>query len=228
MIKNTRRSQMRPKRKVLLVIMDGVGCSDKSFGNAFKLAHTENFDYLKSQGLYTTLKAHGPFVGLPSDKDIGNSEVGHNTIGAGKIYPQGASLVKSAIEKGSLYQSTVWKMLIEKLKSKKSTLHFLGLLSDGNVHSHEKHLHDMSKQAAKEGIKKIRYHLLLDGRDVAPQSAEIYVQRLESVIDELKQNSCDAQIASGGGRMQITMDRYEADWKMVEKGEEADGEEAGG
>ena len=208
---------MQAKQRVLVVIMDGVGARQDTFGNAVALANTPYLDYLSKLPLATTLKAHGTYVGLPSDKDIGNSEVGHNTFGAGRSFAQGATLVQNAINDGSLFKSQSWVTALERCHSG-GTLHFLGLLSDGNVHSHEDHLYAMLKQAAKEGAKKIRVHALLDGRDVSEKSAEIYAERLESVLSSLRENGCDAQIASGGGRMHMTMDRYNADWPMVARG----------
>lgn len=196
--------------------MDGVGERKESFGNAVQLACTPTLDYLKKTALYTQLKAHGPAVGLPSDGDMGNSEVGHNALGAGKIYDQGAKLVQASLKSGEIFRSPTWTKLMHKAKD--HTLHFIGLLSDGLVHSHEDHLYALLRQACQEQQKKIRVHVLFDGRDVAEKSAEIYVERLEKVLSELRQLGCDAQVASGGGRMQVTMDRYEADWSIVERG----------
>lgn len=210
-------SLKKNKAKVLAVVMDGIGVREERHGNAVALAATPALDYLKASALYTTLKASGPAVGLPSEKDIGNSEVGHNTLGAGRCFDQGAKLVNQAIESGKLFKGKVWRQAIKECLEKKSTLHFLGLLSDGNVHSHEEHLFAMLRQAAREGVQRIRIHTLLDGRDVEAHSAERFITNLQKVLSELP-SSCDARIASGGGRMHITMDRYEADWSMVERG----------
>lgn len=207
---------MKPVTRVLTVVMDGVGIREQTFGNAVSLAHTPYLDFLAQMPLCSRLKAHGLSVGLPSDKDMGNSEVGHNTLGAGRIFQQGAKLVHQAIDSKEMFKSAVWQNLVKGGQS--STLHFIGLLSDGNVHSHEKHLHAMMKQACQDGAKKIRLHILLDGRDVEPESAEVYVNRLEGVIAQIETSECDIKIASGGGRMKLTMDRYEADWSMVELG----------
>lgn len=206
------------KRRLLLVVMDGVGLRDDDFGNAVKLAATPNMKFLAQNGLFTTLHAHGTFVGLPSDSDIGNSEVGHNALGAGRIFDQGAKIVQKAIESGSLYKDAVWQELVTFVKSHSGTLHFLGLLSDGNVHSHEQHLYGMLRQSKKEGLRRVRVHVLFDGRDVGEKSAEVYVDRLEKVMTELRSPEFDVRVASGGGRMNITMDRYEADWGMVDRG----------
>ncbi|MDA9950954.1 2,3-bisphosphoglycerate-independent phosphoglycerate mutase [Oligoflexaceae bacterium] len=205
------------KRKLLCVVMDGVGESDSDFGNAFQQSFTPNLDSLKRSTLYRTIYAHGTHVGLPSDNDIGNSEVGHNAIGAGKIYEQGAKLVQNSIAAGTLFEGKVWQDMLKKIIDSKSTLHFLGLLSDGNVHSHLDHLFAMVERAVREGVRKIRIHTLLDGRDVAERSAEKYVEQLNKFISALP-DSANVKIASGGGRMTTTMDRYEADWTVVERG----------
>lgn len=206
------------KRRVLTVVMDGVGLSASEFGNAVANAKKPNLDWLKQNALWRTLNAHGTFVGLPSDSDIGNSEVGHNALGAGRIFDQGAKLVQNAIASGSLYSGETWKKTLNHVATTGGTLHFIGLLSDGNVHSHEEHLYSMLRAAKKSGCKKIRIHVLFDGRDVGEKSAEIYVSRLEKVLAELGSNGFDCLVASGGGRMHITMDRYEADWVMVKRG----------
>ncbi|MFK7824683.1 MAG: 2,3-bisphosphoglycerate-independent phosphoglycerate mutase [Oligoflexales bacterium] len=208
---------MQAKQRVLVVIMDGVGMRNNTFGNAVALAHTPYLDYLSKLPLSTTLKAHGTYVGLPSDKDIGNSEVGHNTFGAGRSFAQGATLVQNAIMNGSLFKSPSWQTAMKRSASG-GTLHFLGLLSDGNVHSHEDHLYAMLRKSAAEGCKSIRVHVLLDGRDVSEKSAEVYAERLENTLASLREQGCDAYVASGGGRMHMTMDRYNADWQMVERG----------
>ena len=203
------------KKPVVLVVMDGVGESDNTKGNAVANAYTPTLDYLKANSPWTKIKAHGTAVGLPSDDDMGNSEVGHNAIGCGQVYSQGAKLVNESIESGSIYQSETWKKLIENAKG--HTLHFLGLLSDGNVHSNISHLIAMIKEAKKEGVKEVRVHALLDGRDVPETSALQYVDQLEEVFKELNDDTFHGCIASGGGRMEITMDRYEADWSMVRR-----------
>ncbi len=204
--------------RVLVVVMDGVGLRKSRFGNAVALAQTPNLDSLIASRLSTTLKAHGTYVGLPSDDDIGNSEVGHNALGAGRIFAQGAKLVNIAIDDGAMFKGPAWVQMIQSVITKKSTLHFLGLLSDGNVHAHERHLYAMLRQAKRDGVTKVRVHALLDGRDVGEKSAELYVGRLNTVMTELRASSFDIQVASGGGRMHITMDRYSADWQMVKRG----------
>ena len=204
------------KRPVVLVVMDGIGERESDFGNAVKAANTPTLDYLRKNSAFTTLKAHGGAVGLPSDDDMGNSEVGHNAIGCGQIYSQGAKLVNESIESGELFESDTWKKLVENAKG--HTFHFIGLLSDGNVHSNISHLIEMIKRLKKDGVNKARLHVLLDGRDVPEGSSVKYVKQIEDVMASLNDSSFDARIASGGGRMYITMDRYEADWAMVERG----------
>ena len=208
------------KRKgpVVLVIMDGVGYGKYNEGDAVSNALTPYLDELSDQCPVTKLKAHGKSVGLPSDGDMGNSEVGHNAIGCGRVFSQGAKLVSQSIESGAMFEGETWKKLVSNAKDNKSTLHFLGLFSDGNVHSHYDHLTAMIEKAKKEGVSKVRVHILLDGRDVGETSALDYVRPFEEFLSGLKEDSFDCRIASGGGRMQITMDRYGANWSMVEKG----------
>ncbi|MAD61045.1 MAG: phosphoglycerate mutase (2,3-diphosphoglycerate-independent) [Myxococcales bacterium] len=204
---------------LVTVVMDGVGLSDFQDDNALYLAKTPTLDSIFKEYGVVPLTAHGRSVGLPSDGDMGNSEVGHNALGAGRVFEQGASLVQTAIDSAQLYEGDTWRWLIEGALNEQQSFHWIGLLSDGNVHSHEGHLHAMLKQAASEGVKRGRVHILLDGRDVSERSALIYVERLEAVLADINASSgFDYKIASGGGRMTTTMDRYEADWAMVERG----------
>ena len=205
-------------KKVLLIVMDGVGISRTGLGDAVTEAHTPNLDKLMAEYPHTILKAHGTAVGLPSDDDMGNSEVGHNALGCGQVYSQGAKLVNESIESGKIYASAAWQECRENCFSHDSAMHFIGLLSDGNVHSNMEHLIQMLKKAKEEGVRRARVHILLDGRDVPATSALLYVEKLEKVLAELRDESFDGRIASGGGRMKITMDRYQANWKMVEEG----------
>ena len=206
------------KKPIVLVIMDGVGRGDGGPGDAVKQANTPTLDNLMATCPMTWLKAHGTAVGLPTDDDMGNSEVGHNALGCGQIYSQGAKLVQESIETGSLYQSKTWVDLTDNCLQNGKALHFIGLLSDGNVHSNISHLIAMLKKAREMGLKRVYCHILLDGRDVPATSALDYVDQLESVLAELNDAEHAYKIASGGGRMVITMDRYEANWPMVEKG----------
>jgi len=206
------------KKPVVLVVMDGVGESSEELGNMVMKATTPTLDTLKANDPFRIIKAHGTAVGLPSDDDMGNSEVGHNALGCGQIYSQGAKLVNESIESGKIYASETWKALVAGVKASGGALHFIGLLSDGNVHSNIGHLLAMLKEAKAEGVGKARVHILLDGRDVPATSALEYVDQLEETIANLKDASYDVRIASGGGRMQITMDRYQANWSMVKAG----------
>lgn len=207
---------------VVVIIMDGVGIGKEDDGNAVYLANPQNLNSLikkaKEQNLYTNLKAHGPAVGLPSEDDMGNSEVGHNALGAGQVYAQGAKLVNQSLENGSFFKTDVWSQMIKETANEKKCLHFIGLLSDGNVHSHIEQLFAIMEGSIRDGIKKIRVHPLLDGRDVPPDSGLIFIDQLEEKLNDLEQRGIDAKIASGGGRMHLTMDRYDADWTMVKRG----------
>ncbi len=201
--------------------MDGVGLGKEYEGNAVFKAKTPVLDKLFQSPLFTKLKAHGPAVGLPSDDDMGNSEVGHNALGAGRIFIQGAKLVNKSIESGDIYKSDVWKNVIKSGKNG-GTVHFLGLLSDGNVHSHIKHLFALINKCAEEGIKEVRIHTLLDGRDVPGRTALDYIKPTVELLDKISnENGFDYKIASGGGRMKVTMDRYNADWEIVKRGWDA-------
>ena len=205
------------EKPIVLVIMDGVGKGDGGSGDAVAQANTPTLDRLLATCPHTYLKAHGSAVGLPSDEDMGNSEVGHNALGCGQVYSQGAKLVGESIENGALFASKTWIDLVENAREGKA-LHFMGLLSDGNVHSNIHHLIALLKQAKASGVKKAYCHILLDGRDVPATSAHEYIAMLEDVLTSLSGDGYDYAIASGGGRMQITMDRYEANWGMVELG----------
>jgi 2,3-bisphosphoglycerate-independent phosphoglycerate mutase len=205
------------KGPVVLIIMDGVGLKDTNIGNAVNMAYKPTLNRCMTEYPMQKLKAHGTAVGLPSDDDMGNSEVGHNAIGAGQIYSQGAKLVSASLETRALYDSPVWKELLSGAKLG-GTLHFIGLLSDGNVHSHIDHLLLMLAEAKQEGVARVRVHILLDGRDVGETSALQYVDQLEATLSGLRDANTDYRIGSGGGRMKITMDRYGANWKMVEEG----------
>lgn len=204
------------RRQVVLAVLDGVGFSDNELGNAVKAAATPNLDKLIATSPHLLIHACGKYVGLPFADNMGNSEVGHNALGSGQIYSQGASLVNDSLNDGSLYKGKTWQKIINYTKN--HTLHLLGLLSDGNVHSHIDHCISLIKQAKIDGIKTVRLHILLDGRDVEARSALKYISQIEAVLQDLNDASFDGQIASGGGRMYLTMDRYQADWKMVERG----------
>jgi 2,3-bisphosphoglycerate-independent phosphoglycerate mutase len=200
---------------VVVVVMDGVGLGPDYAGNAVKAACKPTLDGLMASSLWTRLNAHGTAVGMPSDADMGNSEVGHNALGAGRVFDQGAKLVQNAIDTGALFSGKGWQEIVANAVAKKSTLHLIGLLSDGNVHSHLNHVKALIVDAKKRGVSKVAVHALIDGRDVGETSALDYTEPFEAWITTVDPNY---GIASGGGRMQITMDRYEADWAMVERG----------
>lgn len=210
------------KGPLLLIIMDGIGLGAPSPGNAVYTANTPTLDKLFKSELFTSLMAHGSAVGLPSDEDMGNSEVGHNALGAGRVFDQGAKRVNAAIADKTIFQSQTWKDMVKKVKDNGSTFHFIGLLSDGNVHSHVKQLFAMLEQLKNEDVKKVRVHALLDGRDVPERSALDYISMTEKVLSGINaQLGMDYRIASGGGRMVTTMDRYNADWTIVKRGWDA-------
>ncbi|HXP90985.1 MAG TPA: 2,3-bisphosphoglycerate-independent phosphoglycerate mutase [Fibrobacteria bacterium] len=202
---------------VVAIVLDGVGLSQNHEGDAIRTARTPVLDSLFAKYPWTRLNAHGKAVGLPSDEDMGNSEVGHNAMGAGRVFAQGAKLVADSIAEGNIWKGQAWKDVVATAKAG-GTLHFLGLFSDGNVHSHIDHLEAMVERAKAEGVAKVRLHVLLDGRDVGETSALEYVDPFEQFLSGLRGPGFDVRIASGGGRMNITMDRYEADWSMVDRG----------
>ncbi|HAR67193.1 MAG TPA: 2,3-bisphosphoglycerate-independent phosphoglycerate mutase [Lentisphaeria bacterium] len=201
---------------VVLCIMDGVAYGKRPEGDAVAAAYTPTLDALHESSLNVRLKAHGSAVGMPSEDDMGNSEVGHNAIGAGRVFAQGAKLVNQAIASGRLFEGETWKAVMSQAQG--STLHLIGLLSDGNVHAHIDHWKAFVRRAAADGVEKIRLHTLLDGRDVGETSALEYIEPIEAVLAELNAAGADCRIASGGGRMFLTMDRYDADWSMVQRG----------
>ncbi len=203
---------------MLIVVMDGVGIGRQDESNAVHLARTPTLDRLLATCPHTQLLAHGPAVGLPSWDDMGNSEVGHNAIGAGRVFDQGAKLVNREIASGGIYKTPLWEQIVKDCLAG-GTLHFIGLLSDGNVHSHIDHLFAMVRKAAEMGVKRLRVHPLMDGRDVGATSALEYVEPLEETLADLcRDQGRDYRVASGGGRMVTTMDRYGADWTVVERG----------
>lgn len=202
---------------LVVVVMDGVAIGPCDEGDAVHLARTAVLDRLMEDCPHTRLKAHGTAVGLPSDGDMGNSEVGHNALGAGRVFDQGAKLVNAAISSGRLFDGETWRALVRKAQDG-GALHFIGLLSDGNVHSHVDHLFALIREAHRAGVTRLFVHPLLDGRDVPETSALEYLDALEAVLGELDGGGRTYRIASGGGRMLVTMDRYEANWSVVERG----------
>ncbi|MDH5752051.1 MAG: 2,3-bisphosphoglycerate-independent phosphoglycerate mutase, partial [Deltaproteobacteria bacterium] len=176
-------------------------------------------DRLAASSASTRLYTHGPYVGLPGKSDIGGSEVGHMTMGAGKIVSQGPTRIKNLIATGELFRGDVMRTCVSRCLDNDAPLHLLGLLSDGNVHSHIDHFEAVIRHAEDCGIRRVHLHALLDGRDVAYQSAEIYLERMEALFREIngRHSGWDYSIASGGGREVITMDR-DNNWDKVKLG----------
>ncbi len=220
MVKALVKNSKMNKRKgpVVLCIMDGMAYGKHKESDGWQQAMTNTLDRLLATCPNTKLKAHGFAVGMPSDSDMGNSEVGHNAIGAARVFSQGAKLVNESITSQAVFNGEVWGDLIANVKKNDTTLHLIGLLSDGNVHSHISHIQAMIERAKQDGAQKVRIHALIDGRDVGERSALEYVEPFELFLASLNDSTFDARIASGGGRMAITMDRYGADWPMVERG----------
>ncbi len=207
-----------PEGPVVEVIMDGVGIAPAGSGNAVSDARTPTLDWLVAHCPNTAILAHGAAVGLPSDDDMGNSEVGHNALGGGRVFDQGAKLVNRAVASGALFEGDVWREIVERATTRSSALHLIGLLSDGNVHSHIDQLLALIDGAARDGITRLRVHALTDGRDVGERTALTYIDRVEENLARHRDAGLDYLIGSGGGRMIVTMDRYEADWRIVERG----------
>lgn len=202
-----------------LLSLQGENVSKDEF-NAIHMAETPGSDGLRDvPNRWRTICAHGTAVGLPSDDDMGNSEVGHNALGAGQVINQGASLVDKALETGTIFEGDGWAHISPSFPH--NTLHLIGLLSDGGVHSRTDQLFALIRGAVARDATSIRLHILTDGRDVADGSSIGFIQELEDVLSEVRNAGCDARIASGGGRMGVTMDRYEADWNIVKKGWDA-------
>ncbi len=185
----------------ILVILDGFGYSQNTKGNAIAQAHMLMWHKLVSCYPHTLLHASGEYVGLP-DGYIGNSEVGHLTLGAGRVVQSFLTRINNSIKCGSFFANKTIHNHYMQLKKNGGALHLMGLLSDGGVHGHEHHLHALIKMAQQIGLKDVYIHAFLDGRDVAPMSAQIYLQRLENVCRELQ---CGV-IASIHGRF-YAMDR---------------------
>ncbi len=196
------------KKPVALMILDGWGLSDETVGNAVKQASTPNFDRLMSDCPHTTLKASGEDVGLP-DGQMGNSEVGHLNIGAGRVVYQELSRIDNAIKTGEVFDNEALSTVMKNSAENDKSLHFLGLLSDGGVHSHIRHLIGFLDMAKKLGVQKVYVHAFLDGRDTPPQSAPKYIQQIE----EHMKNISLGEIASVSGRY-YAMDRDKR-WERI-------------
>ena len=208
------------KKTTLLIVMDGWGIGSGGADDAISLAKTPNFDSLRETCAYTELNTHGDHVGLPSNKDMGGSEVGHLTMGAGIILDQGPTRINKAIADGSFYESEALAKVINCGKQGKA-VHLLGLLSDGNIHSHIDHFIAVAKYADEQGVESLYVHASLDGRDVGIQSAQDYVKQLEDVFTAINdKGNRDYAFASAGGRELSVMDR-DQDWSKVKRGWDA-------
>ncbi|CAM8964695.1 hypothetical protein QQ045_004739 [Rhodiola kirilowii] len=211
-----------PKGKTIaLIVLDGWGEASPDQYNCIHVAETPTMDALKqgNPDYWRLVRAHGTAVGLPSEDDMGNSEVGHNALGAGRIFAQGAKLVDAALASGKIYDGEGFNYIKESFET--NTLHLIGLLSDGGVHSRLDQVQLLLKGASERGAKRIRVHFLTDGRDVLDGSSIEFVETLEQDLAQLRKQGVDARVASGGGRMYVTMDRYENDWSVVKRGWDA-------
>ncbi|ATX81203.1 phosphoglycerate mutase [Mariprofundus ferrinatatus] len=204
-------------KPVLLIVMDGWGMGSGGPEDAIAQSSTPVFDRLWSSCAHTTLMTHGPFVGLPAKKDMGGSEVGHLTMGAGEILDQGPTRINKAIADGSFFDSEALKQVMA-TGDEGGTIHLIGLLSDGNIHSHLDHFQSLINHAFERGIKSLRVHALFDGRDVGIQTAQKFVCELEEDFTFINSHEgFNYHFASGGGRERIVMDR-DRDWAKVEEG----------
>ncbi len=192
----------------LLIILDGFGCRHNGNDNAIEKANKPHWDALWKKNPHTTIQASEAAVGLPAQQ-MGNSEVGHLNIGAGRVVYQEFTRIDRAINSGHFFSNPTLKNAVELAKNNGKALHILGLLSDGGVHSHELHIHAMLEMAARNGLKKVYLHIFLDGRDTPPKSAEPYIQKLQEKCDQLK----TGRIASMIGRY-FAMDR-DRRWQRV-------------
>ena len=200
---------------VVLAIMDGVGLAPDGIGNAVSKARTSFLGRVSRDCLHEALNASGEAVGLVEGQ-MGNSEVGHNTMGTGQIIKRGIARFEEVFETGEVFESATWKEAVSKTAKPGKTLHFSGIFSDGKVHSDISELEEMIEKAYREGVRRMRVHAVFDGRDVAPQSAEKYIKQFEEFVRQF--SDADIKIASGGGRMTTVADRYENDWSVVERG----------
>lgn len=182
-------------KPIVLAIMDGIGLRDDMHGNAFKQAMKPNFDFLINEFSGSKLSASGIEVGLPANQ-MGNSEVGHINIGAGRVVYQPLELINKAIEKGTFYQNKIFNETMNHVIEYDSKLHILGLMSDGGVHSHINHVIALLKMAKTKNIKRVYIHCFMDGRDTLPDQALFYIKQLQEVIKEIG----IGEIATIGGR----------------------------
>ncbi|WP_163655212.1 2,3-bisphosphoglycerate-independent phosphoglycerate mutase [Listeria sp. PSOL-1] len=198
------------KSPVAIIILDGFGLRNETVGNAVAQANKPNFDRYWSEFPHSELKASGLDVGLPEGQ-MGNSEVGHTNIGAGRIVYQSLTRIDKAIEEGEFQENKALNNAFNYTKEHDSDLHLFGLLSDGGVHSHINHLTALLETAKDKGVKNVYIHAFLDGRDVPPQSAQAYIKQLQEAIQQLNYG----HIATISGRF-YAMDRDKR-WERVEK-----------
>ena len=186
------------KRPVVLCIMDGFGNNPSEYGNAIKAANTPRLDALMRDYPMTYIGASGMDVGLP-DGQMGNSEVGHTNIGAGRVVYQELTRITKSIQDGDFFEKEAFVKAIENSKKNNSAFHLIGLVSDGGVHSHNTHLYGLLELARKNGLDKVYVHALLDGRDVPPASGVEYLEELEAKMKEI-----------GVGKIATVMGRFYA------------------
>lgn len=207
---------------IVLAILDGVGLAPDGPGNAVSRARTPFLGRAARDYLHLALNASGEAVGLTAAQ-MGNSEVGHMTMGAGQIIKSGLARVNEAFESGEIVESEAWQGVLDQILGKSRndnprahTLHFAGIFSDGGVHSHLDHLKMLVVAAYRDGVRKMRIHAVFDGRDVPPQSEPKYIEEFEDYVEQF--DDADIRIASGGGRMVTVADRYQNDWQIVKRG----------
>ena len=214
MVYNCLMNKLQFDGPVVLAILDGVGLAPDGPGNAVSRAKTPFLGKAARDYKHVALEASGEAVGLTREQ-MGNSEVGHLTMGSGQINKQGIAQINEAFDSGRVFNSEVWQTAVERALNG-GTLHFAGIFSDGGVHSHMAHLEQMISRAYDDGVREMRIHAIFDGRDVDPFSSNIYIQRFENFARKFEDASI--KIASGGGRMVCVADRYENDWNVVKKG----------
>ena len=202
---------MIERKPVILCILDGVGLRDEKYGNAFANAKKPNFDYMWKNYPHCKLEASGEYVGIPKGQ-MGNSEVGHTNIGAGRIVYQSLVRINKSIEDGSFYKNEAFLKAIDNCKKNNSNLHLLGLVSDGGIHSHIDHLFALLDLCKKEKFDRVYIHVLLDGRDTEPLVAPKYVKELKAKIKEVG----IGKILTIGGRY-YAMNR-DRNWELTEMG----------
>jgi len=209
----------RGRGPLLNIVLDGWGIGKQDEGDAIFNAKTPTYDRLVTSYANTKVFTHGHYVGLPSATDIGGSEVGHMTMGAGRIIPQGPTRIAKMLDDGTFFQGEAIRKLVGNCIESDGSMHLIGLLSDGNVHSHISHFEAIIRHCSAVGVKRLFVHALLDGRDVPYQSALDYIDSLESLLRNEEKKKADRvyAIASGGGREVLTMDR-DKNWDKVKLG----------